>query len=72
MIDVALPDIEKSNEAVPIFGRLVREPVVVTKESKPTARAGGGCGTKGRGAFSSARMRLARLVAVWRSEASFR
>ncbi|RYP25697.1 hypothetical protein DL768_011392 [Monosporascus sp. mg162] len=41
LIDAAWPQFEKANEAGPVFGRLVKELVVVTKQSKPMERAGG-------------------------------
>lgn len=41
LIDAAWPDFEKANEAGPVFGRLIKELVVVAKQSKPMARAGG-------------------------------
>ena len=41
LLDAAWPDFEKANEAGPVFGRLIKELVVVAKQSKPMARAGG-------------------------------
>ena len=41
LIDAAWPDFEKANVAGPVFGRLIKELVVVAKQSKPMARAGG-------------------------------
>lgn len=41
LIDAAWPIFEKANEAGPVFGRLIKELVVVAKQSKPMARAGG-------------------------------
>lgn len=41
LIDTTWSYFEKSNEAGPVFGRLIKELVVVTKPDKPMARAGG-------------------------------
>ena len=41
LIDAAWPDFENANEAGPVFGMLIKELVVVAKQSKPMARAGG-------------------------------
>lgn len=40
-IDAVWPDFEKANMAGPVFGRLIKELVVVVKESRPMPRAGG-------------------------------
>lgn len=41
LIDATWPQIERANEAGPVFGRLIKELVVVTKRAKPMERAGG-------------------------------
>ena len=41
LVNNAWPDFEKANNAGPVFGRLIKELVVVAKQSKPMARAGG-------------------------------
>lgn len=41
LIDAAWSAIEAANEAGPVYGRLIKELVVVVKQSKPMARAGG-------------------------------
>ena len=41
LIDAVWPHIEKANEAGPVFGRLIKELVLVAKQSKPMPRAGG-------------------------------
>lgn len=41
LVDAVWPQIEKANEAGPVFGRLIKELVLVAKQSKPMPRAGG-------------------------------
>lgn len=41
LIDSSVPYLEKANESGPVFGRLIKELIVVTKPEKPMARAGG-------------------------------
>ncbi|KAI9676690.1 MAG: hypothetical protein M1822_008253 [Bathelium mastoideum] len=41
LVDKVWPSFEKANEAGPVYGRLIKELVVVTKREKPMARAGG-------------------------------
>ena len=41
LIDEVWPKFEQANEAGPVYGRLAKELVVLTKKGKPMARAGG-------------------------------
>ncbi|KAH8204592.1 hypothetical protein TruAng_001221 [Truncatella angustata] len=41
LVDATWPTIEKANEAGPVLGRLIKELVVVARQSKPFVKAGG-------------------------------
>ena len=41
LIERVWPNIEKANKAGPVFGRLIKELLVIAKKEKPMARAGG-------------------------------
>ena len=41
LIEAVWPHIEKANEAGPVFGRLIKELVLMPKQSKPMPKAGG-------------------------------
>lgn len=41
LVDAVWPQIEKANDAGPVYGRLIKDLIVVAQQSKPTERSGG-------------------------------
>lgn len=67
LLDDLWPSIEAANDSGPVHGRLIKELVVLAKESKPMVRAGGRTRSCGREACSSTKPRSTRHIFMLRS-----